>query len=87
MTEDIKSIRCIEGQPLRFNARNISMQWIAMRKTPMYEEISESCITWLYHSRNTSVKRNRTLDTHKLHTEYFKINNFMTEQKLQKNKK
>lgn len=39
--EIVKALDEIEGQLYAINARNISMRWIGMRKTPTPEEISE----------------------------------------------
>lgn len=39
--EQKKALETIEGQLYAINARNISMRWIGMRKTPTPEEISE----------------------------------------------
>lgn len=42
MNDEIKqALEEIEGQLYAINARNISMQWIGMRKTPTMKEISE----------------------------------------------
>jgi len=42
MTEEIKkALEEIEGQLYAINARNISLRWIGMRKTPTQAEISE----------------------------------------------
>lgn len=42
MTDEQKeALQTIEDQLYAINARNISMRWIGMRKTPTTEEISE----------------------------------------------
>lgn len=39
--EQKKALETIEGQLYAINARNISMQWIGLQKTPTRAEISE----------------------------------------------
>lgn len=74
MTEQEKiALGEIEDQLYAINARNISSRWIAFKKTPTPEEISELNQMLGFIIKEIRVlKETGSLDTKKVHDEYFK---------------
>ena len=74
MTEKQKeALDHIENQLYAINARNISMGWIGLRKTPTMKEIMDlnSMLAFIIKEIRT-LKETGKLDIDKLHKEHFK---------------
>ena len=73
MTDKIKkALDEIEGQLYAINARNISMRWIAFRKIPTREEISElNALLGFIIKEIRTLKETGKLDVDKVHEEVF----------------
>lgn len=73
MTDEQKqALDTIEGQLYAINARNISMRWIGLRKTPTMAEISElNALLGFIIAEIRELKETGKLDVDALHTKHF----------------
>ena len=73
MNEEIRNgLEEIEGQLYAINARNISARWIAFRKTPTQEEISElNALLGFIIMEIRILKETGSLDSKKVHEQVF----------------
>ena len=71
-TKITKALEEIEGQLYAINARNISLRWIGLKKTPTPEEISElNALLGFIIEEIRTLKETGSLNTKKVHEKCF----------------